>query len=65
MGKLTLSIEVKFRAFGITFGTVKDRIVRVVPARLYDKPMEIFRFDECGVTVIVEYEPLPVKAERT
>jgi hypothetical protein len=55
MSKLLITGTVKFRAFGITFGTVPIHIV--VSEALPISPHHIFTFDDRGVHIEVDAIP--------
>ena len=64
MTRIALHVRVKFRAFGMTFGTVERREERIIPCLLNGVPYQLFRFDQRGVFVSVTQEPVQPGNER-
>lgn len=58
MTKLHLHVKVKFRAFGITFGTFEKHEERILPIALAGVGYQLIRINERGVYVSLTQEPM-------
>lgn len=63
MTKLRLHVKVKFRAFGVTFGTVEKIAERVIPVALAGVGHTLIHINERGVFIDLTQELVTVDGE--